>query len=182
MKIELKKLKHYEGMSQETNAFSADLYVDGKLAATCRDDGNGGCIGFYTYDSGCEKGLLAKAEDYCRTLPPYIYTHGNGKMFIQFNNSNYNRSNQNSILVSEISERLEKVTACFLSLLIMTKSSFLMSSDYSDYHEVNLEPPENCQYWISPVFQLYIDKYLLKLHPDLKEYLSKNNPQCMIID
>lgn len=110
------------------------------------------------------------------------YTHGNGKMFIQFNNSNYNRSNQNSILVSEISERLEKVTACFLSLLIMTKSSFLMSSDYSDYHEVNLEPPENCQYWISPIFQLYIDKYLLKLHPDLKEYLSKNNPQCMIID
>lgn len=79
MKIELKKLKHYEGMSQETNAFSADLYVDGKLAATCRDDGNGGCIGLYTYDSGCEKGLLDKAEDYCRTLPPYIYTHGSGK-------------------------------------------------------------------------------------------------------
>lgn len=110
------------------------------------------------------------------------YTHGNGKMFIQFNYSNYNKSNQNSILVYEITERLEKVTSCFLSLLIMTKSSFLMSSDYSDYHEMNLIPPENCQYWISPVFQDYIDKYLSKLHPDLKEFLSLNNPQCMIIE
>lgn len=76
MKIELKKLKHYSGMSQETDAFTADLYVDGKLAANCKNDGQGGCTDFYTY--GCEKGLLHKAEDYCRTLPPYLYTHGNG--------------------------------------------------------------------------------------------------------
>ncbi len=42
MKIELRKFKHYPRLSEETNAFSADVYVDGILIAWAANDGRGG--------------------------------------------------------------------------------------------------------------------------------------------
>ena len=77
MKIELKNLKHYEAMSDETNSFSAKLCVDGKIAALCKDDGRGGCIDFLSVDHE----LLKKTEDYCKTLPQTIYAEGTPQEF-----------------------------------------------------------------------------------------------------
>ena len=79
MKIELKGLKHYDALSQETNSFSANLYVDGKLAASCKDEGHGGCIEFQTY--GCVPGLLKTAEDYCKSLPDVTFPRAGGGEF-----------------------------------------------------------------------------------------------------
>ncbi len=42
MKIELKKIKHSPSLSEETNAFTADLYINGILAGYCRNSGQGG--------------------------------------------------------------------------------------------------------------------------------------------
>jgi len=42
MKIELKNVKFYERMSEETNAFVADIYVDGKKCGYAKNDGHGG--------------------------------------------------------------------------------------------------------------------------------------------
>ena len=43
MKVTLKKIKFYGSMSEETNAFTADVYVDGKCCGFARNDGRGGC-------------------------------------------------------------------------------------------------------------------------------------------
>lgn len=43
MHIELRKIKHAAFLSEETNAYTADLYVDGKLTAHVGNDGHGGC-------------------------------------------------------------------------------------------------------------------------------------------
>ncbi len=43
MKIELKKLKVAKHLSEETTAFSAELHVDGVLAAYVSNHGQGGC-------------------------------------------------------------------------------------------------------------------------------------------
>lgn len=43
MHIELRKIKHAAFLSEETNAYTADLYVDGKLIAHVGNDGHGGC-------------------------------------------------------------------------------------------------------------------------------------------
>lgn len=40
--ISFKKLQHYERLSRETNAYSADVYWHGRLLGTIRNDGNGG--------------------------------------------------------------------------------------------------------------------------------------------
>jgi hypothetical protein len=42
MKIELKNVKVYSGLSQETEAFTASLYVDGKRVGETRNAGHGG--------------------------------------------------------------------------------------------------------------------------------------------
>jgi hypothetical protein len=43
MKIELKAIKFYESMSEETNCFQGKLYINGKYVADVKNDGQGGC-------------------------------------------------------------------------------------------------------------------------------------------
>ncbi len=67
MKIELKNIKHFYALTDETNAFSAKLYVNDVLTADCSDTGKGGCI-----DIKVAKGrenLLKEAEEYTKSLP-----------------------------------------------------------------------------------------------------------------
>ena len=42
MEAELRKVKVYDGLSRETTAFNAELWIDGKLAAHVENDGGGG--------------------------------------------------------------------------------------------------------------------------------------------
>jgi hypothetical protein len=68
MKIELKNIRFSEAMSEETNAFTADLYVNGKKIGYCKNQGHGGCTDYY----GIEKASsddIQKAEAYCKALP-----------------------------------------------------------------------------------------------------------------
>jgi len=69
MKIELKKIKHYPKLSEETEAFTAELYVDDKKVADVRNDGRGGCNFCYSYDKN-SRSIIKQAEEFCKTLPP----------------------------------------------------------------------------------------------------------------
>ena len=42
MNAELRKVKVYDGMSRETTAFNAELWIDGEMAAHVENDGGGG--------------------------------------------------------------------------------------------------------------------------------------------
>jgi hypothetical protein len=46
-KIELKKIKLLKSLSEETPAYTADLYVDGKLLGHVSNHGQGGCDEFH---------------------------------------------------------------------------------------------------------------------------------------
>lgn len=72
MIIEIKKIKFYERMSKETNAFSADLYINGKKVGYCRNEGNGGSTD-YLSTSAENRLLVEEAEKYCLGLPPIKY-------------------------------------------------------------------------------------------------------------
>lgn len=75
MKIELKKIKVAEFMSQETTSFVADLYVDGVKAGYCHNEGTGGST-MIRVDSVDQKTLLNKAEAWAKTLPPNVSEYG----------------------------------------------------------------------------------------------------------
>lgn len=74
MKIELKKVHFSESLSEETNAFTADVWVNGKKVGYVRNDGHGGNTNVRPY-SGVTTKLFNECEDYCKTLPPHIYEH-----------------------------------------------------------------------------------------------------------
>jgi hypothetical protein len=68
MKIELKKISFNERMSDETNCFIADLYINGKKVGSCNNDGRGGCTN-YGGNTKADNVLIAEAEKYCKALP-----------------------------------------------------------------------------------------------------------------
>lgn len=77
MKIELKNIKHSPSLSQETEAFTANLYINGALAGYARNNGHGGST---DYSQADEKGrdLIRQAEEYCLGLPEKQYPANHG--------------------------------------------------------------------------------------------------------
>lgn len=70
MEITVKNHKVSESQSQETQAYTADVYVDGVKAFFARNDGNGGADMFTPINAG-GRDLLAAAEKWASSLPPY---------------------------------------------------------------------------------------------------------------
>lgn len=82
MKIELKKFYFSERLSQETNAFTADVYINGVKAAYAENDGHGGCTNVRAYEGHRE--LVQKAEEYYKNLPPHKSEYGDLPMSLDF--------------------------------------------------------------------------------------------------
>ncbi len=68
MEITLKNVKFYERMSEETNAFNADVYINGKKVFYAKNDGHGGETNIQMYKR--DDLLLTEVENYCKSLPP----------------------------------------------------------------------------------------------------------------
>lgn len=86
MEITMKSVKFSEALSQETNAFTANLYVDGKKVGYIRNEGHGGETMVQPID-GNSRAKFKEAEEYCKSLPPYTY--GDPKIEIPMNLSMY---------------------------------------------------------------------------------------------
>lgn len=69
MKIELKNVKYSEHLSEETNAFTADVYIDNKKVLSARNDGKGGATR-HDWDFPRSMAVFNKIQDYCLSLPP----------------------------------------------------------------------------------------------------------------
>jgi len=63
MNIELKNIKYAAFASQETNCFSASIYIDGHKRGTVENSGHGGCDNITPWQLGVE------IEEYAKTLP-----------------------------------------------------------------------------------------------------------------
>jgi hypothetical protein len=83
MKIELKKIKVAEHMSEETTAFTAELFVDGKNIGYVKNDGRGGCTDYYSNPDEKSRKALQAAEAYCLTLPEVDYGAFKHKMNLE---------------------------------------------------------------------------------------------------
>lgn len=69
MKIELKNMEYSERLSEETCAFSADLYVNGKKAGVAKNEGKGGITSYSPIGPDCVD-LIKQAEEWCRKEHP----------------------------------------------------------------------------------------------------------------
>jgi hypothetical protein len=72
MKIELKNVKHMESLSEETNCYSASLYVDGKKIGDVSNQGQGGPDMFHG-----DREAYEKADAWIKAnKPPYESSFG----------------------------------------------------------------------------------------------------------
>jgi lambda repressor-like predicted transcriptional regulator len=72
MNITLKKISYNERLSEETAAFAAGIYIDGKKAGDASNHGHGGPTDIHIYDPDIRKA----ADAYCSTLPPLELGYG----------------------------------------------------------------------------------------------------------
>lgn len=68
MQIQLKNIHVAGYLSQETTAFTADLYINSVKAAHCSNDGQGGATSYYPHALE-HRVLITEAEEYCKELP-----------------------------------------------------------------------------------------------------------------
>ena len=66
MKVELRNVKYARFASEETDCFSATVYIDGKRAGEVSNAGHGGCDDYHPHTLG------ARLTEWAATLPPYI--------------------------------------------------------------------------------------------------------------
>ncbi|WP_234729991.1 hypothetical protein [Acidocella facilis] len=66
MEVALKNISHNERMSEETNCFSATIYVGGKKAGEASNHGHGGPTMIHPRE------LEQKIDAYAKTLPPIV--------------------------------------------------------------------------------------------------------------
>lgn len=109
------------------------------------------------------------------------YTHNNGRRFLTDNIISYNESKKSESLLNKVYEDIATITSYFLIILILIKPEYISSSTYVDFLDNGLVPPSESQYWIASIVQEYLDEFVIKLHPDIKEYLRDNNPYGMKI-
>jgi hypothetical protein len=77
MEIKLKNIHVDFRLSEETNAFTADLFINGKNAGTAINDGHGGMTTCRAKDrEGAE--LIRDAEIWCEQLPREVMQYDDG--------------------------------------------------------------------------------------------------------
>jgi len=69
MTFTLKGFKHSKFASQETECYQTDVLIDGELAFRAINSGQGGPDMYVTYGPNYNRGLLEKAQEFCKTLP-----------------------------------------------------------------------------------------------------------------
>ncbi len=77
MKVELKKVKYFPSMSEETSCFQAEVWINGKRAGYAENRGHGGCTDCRIEDKTLEKAFWA----YAKSLPAKELALGEEKSF-----------------------------------------------------------------------------------------------------
>jgi len=109
------------------------------------------------------------------------YVHNNGS---QFAKQNFLTASDKKVEthLKNINIRISYISSFFLVLLLMVDAKLIASTDLIDHLDCDLEPPEDCQYFIANFILEFIDIKVSKLHPELKQYLKDNNNYGMKIE
>lgn len=75
MNIEIKNIQVFDKMSEETNAFHASIYIDGKRVGEAKNNGKGGMTDYHAIHHDYMP-LIKNAEEYCKELPPLKFSDG----------------------------------------------------------------------------------------------------------
>lgn len=104
-----------------------------------------------------------KIEDIKNTLHNYI--HKNGLKYINIRGIPYEQ------FLKEYLNKILFVFKFYFKISFLLDGTCVASSDYIDYIDCGMQPPENCQYWVASVF----DEYILNQFDEHDKKWIKNN-------
>ena len=125
MEITLKSLQIFERMTQETTAFRATLYVDGKGVGEAGNDGQGGCTWYHAIHHDFIP-IIEKAEEYCKSLPPHEWEYGGKK---------YSRPSNLEMVIDHLVQKLgmEKQNKKFKAKMLKDQKVGVIYGDDKSY-------------------------------------------------
>ena len=77
--------------------------------------------------------------------------------------------------LDELKRAFDKISMFHATCVFCLNPVYMMSSDYADYKEIGIEPPEGCQYDVAPFIQSYLDKTVYKVFPDWAKQLTETS-------
>ena len=161
MNITLKNVKFSEHLSEETNAFTATLHVDGKKIGECRNDGRGGNTYVDHLDSSTKQ-QFRECEEYCKSLPPIEH---------EFNGEQFSVNSNLEHIVDDLFEQwLRKKEEKKLERKMKNHLMWGVPKGYS-YRTLNFGQPISSL--PKEVVQKYIDKYKVQFKEGEK-FLNTN--------
>lgn len=75
----------------------------------------------------------------------------------------------------------DKISMFHVTCVFCLNPVYMMSSDYMDYKEIGMEPPEGCQYDVAPFIQSYLGKTVYNMFPDWAEHLIEASKPMRLI-
>lgn len=76
-------------------------------------------------------------------------------------------------VLDRISHDLEQLFVLHVSNIFFLNDAYMMSSDFSDYMDMGMTPPDNCQYFVAPFIQEVFDKFVKKNRPDIANLIKE---------
>ncbi|KFZ26386.1 MAG: hypothetical protein KQ78_01327 [Candidatus Izimaplasma bacterium HR2] len=107
------------------------------------------------------------------------FTHSNGMYYITRHNPIYLEKETISTLSYFITE-FDKVFSYLFTIVLYFAPQYMASPDYQDHIEMGMDPPEDCQYWVSTYWNRFIKEKVLKVDSQLRDFLKENT--CMNIE
>lgn len=102
------------------------------------------------------------------------HTHYNSFQYMFYNDDQILDVYNNRLkYLDQLSMDIRNIFIQHFVWLFSIKQNYMMSSDYIDYLDMNMEPPENSQYWVAPFIQEIFDDVIKKYRIDLAEELKK---------
>ena len=125
------------------------------------------------YKNGSFKGsLFEELRQRCNDHTHYLYYHN------LLSNDNEIHSESRLSKLESFSNDLKDILILHLSYLFYQNDKYMMSSDYEDYLDCDMTPPEDSQYWVAPFIQEMFDKIIkphnLAIVEAIKRHTSMN--------
>jgi hypothetical protein len=87
-------------------------------------------------------------------------------------NDNKIYNNRRLEYLSMLNDDLEQLVIMHLSYIFYFNEKYMASSDYVDYLDCNLIPPEDSQYWVASYIQDIFDNLIRPRRPDIAEVIK----------
>jgi hypothetical protein len=112
-------------------------------------------------------------SDECKKLRDWLNdaVHLNYYNMVLLNDGSLCIDPKRKATLDEVKRAFDQITMFHIACVLCLKPVYMMSHDYIDYKDCGMEPPEGCEYDVSPFVQEYLEKTMYKTCPKWAEKL-----------